>query len=606
LAPGVNCLKESWLTQGSEEPELCYDLLTFHYWSTSLHTDASGTATPDAFGPFRVLHQIGAGALGPIFRAYDPDQDKLVAVKWFRIDLVPERTHRLVAELEQVIAANLSHPAIASPVATGIVGACAYLAQDFVASDTVDMFIRHNGSGPSADTLRVASGVAGAIDAAAAADVVHGAIHPRDIFVSPDAVRVSGFGIARALERAGQAAPVRRPYTAPERAATVSWDKRADIFSLAALLHEWLCAKRMTGIGQQAAEALTDLPGADMASLRTLFARALAERADERFETAHEFVEGVKQALANATTEKAPAAVRKSAAASVAARPARPEATRLVEHEPRLPLDGPELLPEVAMAAPAEAVSADFDMRGTAEVNNENAVESRGKYDSMVPVPLGNSEFDAARSAVWPLGLALVIGVSVGFGGGYAVATLQRPVGEPAETGQPAAVTAAATSGISARDFTENAVREPDATVPGTDIELKAPEPKPEVPVAVPAPPRVVAPAAAVRKPAATRAAVAAPRAARARPAVPARATPAAVKPPAPAPPTTVALTVVSRPAGANVFLDGTLIGQTPLQIGARTGDHAIRLERDGYRNWSSPVRLAAGATNRIAASLER
>ena len=100
------CVKERGLTQGSPGDEVCYDPVRRSLRSTSLHTDAPGTAPPDAFGPFRVLHQIGAGTLGPVFRAYDPEQEKLVAVKWFRLDLPPERTHRLVAELEQLIAAD--------------------------------------------------------------------------------------------------------------------------------------------------------------------------------------------------------------------------------------------------------------------------------------------------------------------------------------------------------------------------------------------------------------------------------------------------------------------------------------------------------------------
>jgi len=67
------------------------------------------------------------------------------------------------------------------------------------------------------------------------------------------------------------------------------------------------------------------------------------------------------------------------------------------------------------------------------------------------------------------------------------------------------------------------------------------------------------------------------------------------------------ALFVDSRPAGASVFLDGLAVGITPLslpQIAA--GDHAIRLERDGYRRWSSSIRVAGGQRQRVAASLER
>ncbi|MEQ1871927.1 MAG: hypothetical protein ABL961_18060 [Vicinamibacterales bacterium] len=66
-----------------------------------------------------MLHQIGAGALGPVFRAYQPEPGRLVAVKLFRLDLAPERAHKLVSEFERLIAADLSHPGIAAPIATG-------------------------------------------------------------------------------------------------------------------------------------------------------------------------------------------------------------------------------------------------------------------------------------------------------------------------------------------------------------------------------------------------------------------------------------------------------------------------------------------------------
>jgi hypothetical protein len=55
------------------------------------------------------------------------------------------------------------------------------------------------------------------------------------------------------------------------------------------------------------------------------------------------------------------------------------------------------------------------------------------------------------------------------------------------------------------------------------------------------------------------------------------------------------------------VYLDGKLIGNTPLSLPAVTaGEHAVRLEHDGYRNWSSSVRIVASERNRVTASLER
>ena len=67
------------------------------------------------------------------------------------------------------------------------------------------------------------------------------------------------------------------------------------------------------------------------------------------------------------------------------------------------------------------------------------------------------------------------------------------------------------------------------------------------------------------------------------------------------------ALVVDSRPPGARVFVDGKLAGTTPLALkDIRAGEHAIRLEREGYRRWSSSVRVVASEQNRVTASLER
>jgi hypothetical protein len=66
-------------------------------------------------------------------------------------------------------------------------------------------------------------------------------------------------------------------------------------------------------------------------------------------------------------------------------------------------------------------------------------------------------------------------------------------------------------------------------------------------------------------------------------------------------------LVVDSRPAGARVFLDGRAVGSTPLSMReVRAGEHAVRLEHDGYRRWSGSVRVVAAEQNRVTASLER
>ena len=49
------------------------------------------------------MHQVGVGVLGPVFRTYDPDRDRLVAVKAFQLDLVPEQIEVFVGALKRVV-----------------------------------------------------------------------------------------------------------------------------------------------------------------------------------------------------------------------------------------------------------------------------------------------------------------------------------------------------------------------------------------------------------------------------------------------------------------------------------------------------------------------
>ena len=63
----------------------------------------------------------------------------------------------------------------------------------------------------------------------------------------------------------------------------------------------------------------------------------------------------------------------------------------------------------------------------------------------------------------------------------------------------------------------------------------------------------------------------------------------------------------LSRPAGAQVILDGRLIGKTPMMIpDVPVGTHSIRLELTGFRRWETTEDVKAGSATRVAASLEQ
>jgi hypothetical protein len=262
--------------------------------------DPSAYSPPSAFGPFRVLHQIGVGVLGPVFRSYEPARDRLVAVKVFRLDITPEQAHELATELERLVELNLFHPSIVAPVGAGVEGATTYLGAEYVAGESLDVAMRHYAPAPLERALPFITQLAGAIDFARASGIGHGTLHPRDVFVTPDETRATGFGIADALERLGLRAPVRRPYTAPERIAGGEWSTAADVFSLAAIAYELITGRRPAGTG----ERIAPLPagaGPDTEAVHRVLARALADDPRARHRSALELAADL-QALAGDDT----------------------------------------------------------------------------------------------------------------------------------------------------------------------------------------------------------------------------------------------------------------------------------------------------------------
>ena len=278
--------------------------------------DPTAFAPPPAFGPFRVLHQVGVGALGPVFRTYEPTRDRLVAVKVFRLDITPEQAQSLADALGVAAEAGLFHPSVVEPIAAGVEGTVAYRAEEYVAAESLDVALRHYAPAPIDKVLPFIAQLAGAIDFARAAGVGHGALHPRDIFVTPDEARATGFGVVEALERVGLRAPVRRPYSAPERVEGGSWGTPADVFSLGAIAYELLTARRPAGTGPQ----IGPLP--EVAShgdqLHAVLARAMDEDPGKRFQTALAFASALEAAVRAPATGAAAAAV---AAAPAAAAP---------------------------------------------------------------------------------------------------------------------------------------------------------------------------------------------------------------------------------------------------------------------------------------------
>jgi hypothetical protein len=602
-----------------------------------------------------------------VFRAFDPDHDRLVAVKLFRFDLPPGRVHQFVAELERLIEAGPTHPAAVAPVAAGIEGVAAYLAQDYIAADPLDRTFRHEPASV-ADSLRVAAELAGALDAAAAIHIEHGVLHPRDVLWSADEVRLTGLGIARAVERMGAPVQVRRPYTAPERAIGSNWDRRADVFSLAAMVHELLWGRRIAGTGRETVGLLTEIAGGDLPQLRAVFERALADDPSGRFDTALEFAGALQEAFSvrsvrlprpeqerrqpdrNQKVRLTTSAEAMAVKPSLPLRPGKADTT----YEPRLPLESqsPALdlfAPESTRFAEVEAVDPPaIPVIGGAEMPPLLPREVMESYH-----PSGD---ERSRSAISPLAFAVLIGAAVGFAAGFGVGARDRSLGSGGTASSDAAVASntnpkgpeapGSTTGP-AREFTEGTVATEAATTASQPLDVEDGREDRRNPRRPAAPPPIVGSLLVRSTPLGARVLVdgreygrtpvtvgnlsrgahkvrvirdgyepderqvtvtSAQRAhsmtVRLSPQPPAAIASAARRPAAPS---VAPLTVESRPAGATVFLDGQPVGTTPLVLpDVAVGEHAIHLDRDGYQRWSSTIRIVTTERNRVAASLDR
>lgn len=184
-----------------------------------------------------------------------------MAIKTFRVDLPPEARDRFLAQLTELVA-PAPDAAMVTVRHAGLEGGSAYIVQDYVTGEGLDVWMREaGGTLPVARALGVVRAIARALDAACEFSVGHGALHPRDIFIGATEadVRVTGFGIAQALEDVGARAPVRRPYAAPERVEGRDWDRRADVYALAAIAQD-LCPEAREAWGPALDRAMSDDP----------------------------------------------------------------------------------------------------------------------------------------------------------------------------------------------------------------------------------------------------------------------------------------------------------------------------------------------------------
>ena len=271
-------------------------------------------ALGDQIGRYVVLRRLGAGGMGVVFAAYDPQLDRKIALKLLRTGIglgEREANARLVREAQAI--ARLSHPNVVAVYDVGTAGADAdlYLAMEFVEGDTLTHWLRRwERPWPEIVAMFVEAGRG--LAAAHAVGLLHRDFKPDNVLVGSDGrVRVSDFGLARSAvtdDEGGGHHPVpalsdlRTPltgtgailgtprYMAPEQLRGASVTATADQFSFCVALYEALygqhplpgetAAEMADGTARMAAPPASSVVAP---ALATILARGLDPQPARRF-----------------------------------------------------------------------------------------------------------------------------------------------------------------------------------------------------------------------------------------------------------------------------------------------------------------------------------
>jgi hypothetical protein len=292
-------------------------------------SDVAADALPrgSSVGRYVVLGRLGAGGMGVVYAAYDPELDRRVALKLVLPGIAgSEGRTRMLREAQAL--AKLSHPNIVTVHDVGTHEALVWLAMEFVQGKTLGAWLRAAPRGwPEVlDTcVRAGRGVA----AAHVAGLLHRDIKPDNIMVDQGGrVRVMDFGLARTGDE--ESAPVPPPpqdaavtpkvealamritqagalvgtpaYMAPEQLVGDEIGPAADQFSLCATLWEGLYGVRpfsgddLAGLTMSVMEGVPTVPkkGRVPSWLRKVLERGLAASPKHRWPS----VEALLDALA--------------------------------------------------------------------------------------------------------------------------------------------------------------------------------------------------------------------------------------------------------------------------------------------------------------------
>src|SRR6266571_4178038 len=272
---------------------------------------------PPTIGRYKVVQGIGFGAMGAVYKAFDPLIKRTLAIKTIRLD-IPRQSPQYKSFIERFhheaqVSGTLSHPNIVTLFDICEENGLPYLAMEFVEGETIASILERGTRFEPEKVIVLVSQIASALDYAHGKGVIHRDVKPANLMLyEGDRVKVADFGIAKLMdaEMTQAGALLGTPsYMSPEQAMGDKLDGRSDIFSLGVCAFEMLSGEQpfpgsnVTSILYKLVHvdpiepANLEMNGLVPAKWHEVFGKVLAKRPDDRYQTATDFVQDLEYCL---------------------------------------------------------------------------------------------------------------------------------------------------------------------------------------------------------------------------------------------------------------------------------------------------------------------
>ena len=262
-------------------------------------------------GRYKVLSELGQGAMGVVYKARDPLIDRIVAIKTINLGLALDEKEEYEGRFyqEAKAAGRLSHPNIVTIYDVGKNDEIAYIAMEFLEGRELRDIMNDEGLLPTHQVLDIVAQVEQGLAYAHENDIVHRDVKPSNIMVIRDGhVKITDFGIARMASssvRTQTGMVLGSPkYMSPEQVMGKLIDQRSDIFSLGVMLYEMLTGlapftgDNVNAIMYQTLNTVPPPPStlnpAVPEMVNFIVAKALTKGLEERYQNAKDFADDLR------------------------------------------------------------------------------------------------------------------------------------------------------------------------------------------------------------------------------------------------------------------------------------------------------------------------